>query len=171
MVLWHMGVAALITYLSLGRRRVDYRFVLAGSVLPDGLDGALGVFLFEGPAGRWAAHSLAAVIVVAVVIVVAFSGERRLAVFGLPVGWMLHLVADGMWQAPLTFLWPAFGNQFSGSPSEPYSWDLFTHPLSHASTWGAELFGALILAWFWVAFRLGQNGRLRLFLKDGYLRP
>ncbi len=166
-----MGVAALITYVSLGRRRIDYRFILLGAVLPDVVDGVLGLFLFDGSAGRWVAHSLSAVIVVTVVILLVFSGERRLALFGISVGWLLHLVGDGMWQAPLTFLWPAFGFRFSDSPVEPYSLDLLIDPLDHLSTWGAELVGLAILAWFWVAFRLGEDGRFALWLRDGYLRP
>jgi hypothetical protein len=166
-----MGIAAMIVYVTLGRRRIDYRFVLVGAVLPDVVDGILGLFLFEGPAGRWVAHSLLAVIVVTVVILVAFEKETRLAVFGLGVGWLLHLVGDGMWAAPETFLWPAFGTGFSTSPAEPYSWDLIAHPLDHLGTWGGEVVGVAILAWFWVAFRLGDDGRRRSFLKDGYLRP
>lgn len=166
-----MGVAALITYVTLGRRRIDYRFVLLGAVLPDAVDGLLGLFLFDGPAGRWVAHSLLAVIVIAVAIILLFRGERRLALFGIAVGWLLHLVADGMWQAPFTFLWPAFGLRFSASPAEPYSIDLVTNPLDHLSTWGGELIGLAILAWFWVAFRLGEGDRFRTWMRDGYLRP
>ena len=166
-----MGIATLITYVALGRRRIDYRFILLGAVLPDLVDAVLGLVLFDGPAGRWVAHSLAAVIVVSVAIIVVFSGERRLAVFGLGVGWLLHLVADGMWQAPFTFLWPAFGFRFSASPAEPYSWDLLTEPLAHLWTWAGEIAGLAVLVWFWVAFRLGDKDRRRLFLKDGYLRP
>ena len=166
-----MGIAALVTYVSLGRRRIDYRYVLAGSVLPDVVDPVLGLFVFEGRAGRWAAHSLAAVLAVAVVVVVVLRGERRLAVFGVAVGWLLHLVADGMWQAPLTFLWPAFGWGFAADPAEPYSWDLLVHPLDHLGAWTGELIGALVLLWFWSAFRLGEANRLSQFLRDGYLRP
>lgn len=166
-----MGVAAALTYVTLGRRRIDYRFVLLGAVLPDVVDGLLGLFFFEGPAGRWIAHSLVAVIVVSVAIVVAFQGERRLALFGIGVGWLLHLVADGMWLAPETFFWPLFGTGFSRAPAEPYSGDLFANPLSNAGAWAQELLGAAILAWFWVAFSLGRNDRIKLFLKDGYLRP
>ncbi|HEX2050225.1 MAG TPA: metal-dependent hydrolase [Actinomycetota bacterium] len=171
MILWHLGVGAALVYVTLGRRRVDYRFVLLGAVLPDVVDGLLGLVLFDGPAGRWAAHSLVAVLVVALAVILGTRGERRLAWFGIPVGWLTHLVADGMWSAPETFLWPAFGGSFSDAPREPYSWDLVTDPLAHLSTWGAEVAGALLLAWFWVAFRLGEDGRARLFLRDGYLRP
>ena len=171
MLFWHLGVAALIVYVSLGRRRIDYRMILIGAVLPDLVDALLGLFFFEGGAGRWIAHSVFTAIAVTVVIILAFRGDRRQSLFGIGVGWLLHLVADGMWAAPETFLWPAFGSEFATAPREPYSWDLFLDPLVHLSTWGGELVGLAILAWFWVAFRLGENGRFKLFLSDGYLRP
>lgn len=171
MIFWHAGLATLIVYATLGRRRIDYRFILLGAVLPDAIDGALNVLWLHEPAGRSMAHSLAAVIVVAVVILLGFRAERRLAVFGLAVGWLLHLVGDGMWQAPRTFYWPAFGSEFATRPPESYTWDLFVHPLDHMLTWGGELLGIAILAWFWIAFRLGDTERRRLFVRDGYLRP
>jgi len=171
MLLWHLGIATLIVYVTLGRRRIDYRMILIGAVLPDIVDGVLGLFVFEGPAGRWIAHTMLAAIVVTVAIILSFKGDRRQSLFGIGVGWLLHLVADGIWQAPETFLWPAFGGEFSTSPREPYSWDLFLDPVAHLTTWGGELIGLGILAWFWVAFRLGEEDRWRLFLSDGYLRP
>lgn len=171
MILWHLGVAAALTYMTLGRRRIDYRFVLVGAVLPDVVDGMLGPFVDLNGSARGPAHSLLAVILVAVVIVIGYSGETRLSVFGIAVGWLTHLVADGMWAAPETFLWPAFGTDFAAAPAEPYSVDLLTHPLDHLATWGGELLGIAILTWFWVAFRLGEGDRLELFSRDGYLRP
>ncbi len=171
MLLWHLGIATLIVYVTLGRRRIDYRMILIGAVLPDIVDGVLGLFLFEGQVARWIAHSMLAAIVVTVVIILGFKGDTRQSLFGLGVGWLLHLVADGMWQAPQTFLWPAFETEFSTSPREPYSWDLLLDPIAHLTTWGGELIGLSILAWFWVAFRLGEDNRFRLFLSDGYLRP
>lgn len=171
MILWHLGVTTVIVYMTLGRRRVDYRFILLGAVLPDLVDGLLGLFLFEGPSGRWAAHSILAVVVVSVAIILGLKGERRLSLFGIGVGWLIHLVADGMWEAPETFFWPAFGNTFSATPAEPYSWDVLVNPLSHLGTWGAEALGLAILIWFWIAFEMGRDNRFRLFLSDGYLRP
>ena len=170
MLFWHLGLAALITYVSLGRSRIDYRYVLVGAILPDVVDGILGIFFFEGPSGRWIAHTLIAVLAVFFVIVAGFRGKRRLAVFGLGVGWLLHLVGDGMWQAPRTFLWPAYGTTFAARPPEPYSWDLFADPLAHLWTWAGELAGILILLWFFVAFRLREKDRREQFLKDGLLR-
>jgi hypothetical protein len=171
MVLWHLGVGALLTYVTLGRRRIDYRYVLAGAVAPDLLDGALTAAGVDTAGGRGPAHSLLAVVIVGVTVVVAFSGPARLRAFGLAVGWLTHLVADGMWEAPEIFLWPAFGTAFEAPVGEPYAWDLLAHPLDHLSTWAAELAGLAVLAWFWVAHRLGEEGRFRSFLRDGYLRP
>ncbi|HEX2239530.1 MAG TPA: metal-dependent hydrolase, partial [Actinomycetota bacterium] len=169
MVLWHAGVGALITYLSLGRRRIDYRFVLLGAVAPDAIDGLVALWL-SLPALRGPAHTLLAVVAATIAIVVFLRGERRLAVFGLAVGWLTHLVADGMWAAQKTLYWPAFGKAFDTVPVEPYALDLFARPWAHLSTWGAEIVGAAILLWFWVAFRLGHENRLRVWLTDGYLR-
>jgi LexA-binding, inner membrane-associated putative hydrolase len=170
MILWHAGVATFVVYATLGRRRIDYRFILLGAVLPDGVDAILNATWLHEPAGRSVAHALVAVIAVAVTIILVFRAERRLAVFGVAVGWLLHLVGDGMWQAPRTFYWPAFGTDFALRPAEPYTWELFTRPLDHALTWGGEIAGAGVLVWFWIAFRLGDAERRRLFLRDGLLR-
>jgi hypothetical protein len=170
-ILWHLGTAAALTYVSLGRRRIDYRYILLGALAPDVVDPLLGLRYEWGPAGRGIAHSLLATSVVAIVIIVGARGELRLALFGIPVGWLLHLVADGMWQAPATFLWPAFGTAFARSPAESYSIDVLVHPLDHVTTWLGEIVGALLLAWFWVAFELGRDARARAFARDGRLRP
>jgi len=164
-----MGIAAAIVYVTIGRRRVDYRFVLLGAIVPDLIDAATCGF-YDCGGGRGIAHSLLANVVVTVVIILVLRGETRLAVFGLGVGWLLHLVGDGMWDAPQTFFWPAAGTEFATSPAEPYSWDLVTDPLEHAWTWAGELAGLLILAWFYVAFSLGEPARRRRFIKDGHLR-
>lgn len=170
MILWHMGIAAALTYVSLGRRRIDYRFILLGAVAPDVVDGVASATVFHWEAGRGIAHSLLAALVVTIVTVLYFRGERRLRVFGLGVGWLLHLVGDGMWEAPRTFFWPAFGTTFADRPAEPYAWSLLTDPSAHLATWAGELIGLALLAWFWVAFELGKEERFRTFLSEGYLR-
>ena len=171
MLLWHMGVAVAIMYVTIGRRRVDYRYVLLGADAPGSRRrGPASPRRLQRPRRTLDRTSLLAALVVAVVILLGFRAERRTAVFGIFVGWLLHLVGDGMWSAPKTFLWPAFGTEFATNPREPYSWDLLTDPLAHLGTWGGEAFGLLILAWFVVAFSLADPGRRRRFLKDGALR-
>lgn len=170
MIFWHMGAAAVIVYVTLGRSRIDYRWILVGAILPDLIDGLLSVAVYDGGSGRGVAHSIAAVVVVAVGVLLFTRGTTRLSLFGLAVGWLLHLVADGMWQSPETFLWPAFGPNFSETPVEPYGWDLFAHPLDHLSTWGAEVLGIVALAYLGAAFELNDPKRRARFLRDGLLR-
>jgi hypothetical protein len=170
MLFWHLGIGAALVYVTLGRRRIDYRFILLGAVLPDLIDLPLS-FVFGWSAKRGLAHTLLADVAATVLIVLVFRDARRLSLFGIGVGWLTHLVGDGMWLVPRTFLWPAFGTPFGATPPEPYSTDLFVHPLSHLSTWGGESVGIAILLWFWFAFRLGERERLRLFARDGLLRP
>ncbi len=162
MILWHLGIAALIVYVTLGRARVDYRFVLLGAIAPDVLDAVIGLVSGESPSHRSFGHTLLAAVTVCVIVLLATKGETRLSWFGLGVGWMLHLVVDGMWSVPRTFFWPAFGSRF-GQSSSRYAFD-------DLWLWLAEIAGALILAWFWVAFGLGQEGRAARWLKDGKLR-
>jgi inner membrane protein len=173
MLFWYLGVAALVVYVTLGRRRIDYRFVLAGAVLPDVVDGALCATLVAcRGTGRGVSHTLLAVIVVAVAALLGYRDrEKRVSRFGLSVGWLTHLVADGMWQAPETFLWPAFGTAFAAAPAEPYSWTLLTRPWEHFGVWAGEIAGLAVLVWFAAAFRLHDRARLKMFLSDGYLRP
>ena len=170
MIFWHMGAAAVIVYVTLGRSRIDYRWILAGAVLPDLIDGALSLTIYTGDSGRGAAHSIAAVVVVAAGVLLLTKGTTRLSLFGLAVGWLLHLVADGMWQSPETFLWPAFGTGFSDAPVEPYSWGLLTDPLDHLWTWGGEVLGLAALLYLAAAFELGDRERRARFLRDGLLR-
>jgi hypothetical protein len=165
-----MGVAVVIVYVTLGRARIDYRWILVGAVVPDVIDGVLAATVYDHPSGRGVAHSILAVVIVAVAVLVLTHGQTRLSMFGLAVGWLLHLVADGMWQAPETFLWPAFGSGFSATPAEPYTWDLLTNPLAHGWTWGAELVGLAALLYLGAAFELGDPARRKRFLQDGRLR-
>ena len=164
-----MGIAAAIVYVTIGRRRVDYRFILLGAILPDVIDG-IGCFFYECGGGRGVGHSLLANVAVTVLIILFLRGETRLAVFGIGVGWLLHLVGDAMWDAPKTFFWPVAGTEFATSSAEPYSWALFTDPGAHLWTWAGELVGLLILAWFVVAFDLRKPDRRHRFLRDGHLR-
>ena len=52
MLFWHMGVAVVIVYVTLGRSRIDYRWILIGAIAPDLVDGALSIFVFDGHTGR-----------------------------------------------------------------------------------------------------------------------
>jgi hypothetical protein len=151
MIFWHMGFATATVYVTLGRRRIDFRMIALGAVLPDVID--LGQ--------KKIAHTLLAAVVVTVAIVILTRGERRLSLFGIGVGWLLHLVGDAMWEIPETFLWPAFGTGFGDTTGD--------YGLSFWLILG-EVVGLLILWWFWVAFELSKDDRFPRFLRDGHLR-
>ena len=77
-----MGIAAAIVYVTIGRSRVDYRFILAGAVAPDLIDGITCAF-YECGGGRGVAHSLLSNVAVTILIILLLRGETRLAVFGI----------------------------------------------------------------------------------------
>ncbi len=162
MLLWHVGLAVSIVYVTLGRARVDYRSVILGAIAPDIVDAIVGLMGPAAPADRGIGHTIAAAVAVCIVVLVATRGETRLSWFGLGVGWWLHLVVDAMWSAPRTFFWPAFGTAFAESQSR--------YSLSDPWLWASEAAGAAILVWFWVAFDLGREGRAARWLRDGKLR-
>ncbi|MEA2453676.1 MAG: hypothetical protein QOG04_2386, partial [Actinomycetota bacterium] len=47
MIFWHMGAAAVIVYVTLGRSRIDYRWILIGAVTPDVIDGVLSATVYQ----------------------------------------------------------------------------------------------------------------------------
>ena len=62
-----------------------------GAVAPDLIDGITCAF-YECGGGRGVAHSLLSNVAVTILIILLLRGETRLAVFGIGVGWLLHLV-------------------------------------------------------------------------------
>lgn len=170
MLFWYAGFASVLVYATLGRRRIDYRMIILGAVAPGIVDAAARAAGAPAPGGRGLAHSVLAVVVVAAVVILGTRGGLRLSLFGLAVGWLLHLVADGMWGHPRTFLWPAFGTTFVGAGIEPYFSGAFGDPLGHAGIWLKELAGIGALVWFSVAFRLQDPERRARFARDGLLR-
>jgi hypothetical protein len=81
-------------------RRADRVAVLAalfGSLFPDLVDKPLAWGLAVLPSGRSLAHSVFALIIVsAVVWVVAVEYDRREAGIAFPIGYVTHLVGDGL---------------------------------------------------------------------------
>ena len=85
--------------------RFDYRLLIVGSVLPlaDGVTG-----------GAFVLHTLTVCLLVLVVVMLATIGRRpaRKLWLGLPIGMLLHLVYDGVWNDTDLFWWPFGGFGF-----------------------------------------------------------
>ncbi|HEX7168502.1 MAG TPA: metal-dependent hydrolase [Acidimicrobiales bacterium] len=156
MFLWFAGLSFVLVWAVFRDTAVDYRLVMAGAVVPDVVDVALG--------GPRVLHTLAAAVALLVVVMLATRGRRQLRrrLLAIPIGVFCHLVLDGMWTRTETFWWPFFGTAFEsgGLPSL-----VRPAPLVVAQ----ELVGLLALGWAWTRFRMGEPERRTQFVRTGRL--
>lgn len=85
---------------------IDYRFVVAGAVLPV----AEVVLGRPGPL-----HSLVTAVLVLALVMVSTTGRRltRRRWLGIPIGLFAYLVFSGTWTDTDAFWWPLFGLELS----------------------------------------------------------
>ncbi len=153
MILWPAGLALVVVWFVFKDPAIDYRVVVAGALLPDIFDAPFG--------GARVLHTLVASVVMLVVVMLATRDHRharRRWIF-LPVGMLLHLVADGMWARTGVFWWPFFGVSLSGRLPA------LDHGLAVLVI--EEVAGALALGWFWVRFRLSDPAVRVKFVRTG----
>lgn len=102
MVLWFAVMSVVIVAEVFRSPMVDYRLVAAGSLLPL-LDVAMG--------RATVLHTLAAPVLVLIMVMVATPGRRllRRRLLAIPIGLLLHLVLDASWDSATLFWWPVFG--------------------------------------------------------------
>ncbi|MBI2958299.1 MAG: metal-dependent hydrolase [Chloroflexi bacterium] len=146
--------------------RLDLRWLMAGSMLPDAIDKTL-MLAFPASAvgsGRTIAHSL---LFVVVVLLVGLTLRSRAKAVLLTVGAasLGHLALDSMWNMPHTLLWPALGWSF-----EPLHVGDFVGRILHGletspAVYIPEALGAAISLAF--AARLLLARRVRRFLLAG----
>lgn len=166
MLLWHLGVTAAVVYATLGRRRIDYRVVLLGALLPDLLDIPVGRFLFPQRFGtqQLYGHTLLLLVATALVVMLFMRGETARRWFVLPMAALIHLGLDAMWNQPVTFYWPLFGTTFPRVPAGSwYGW------LGQPWQVVKELVGLGLLVYLWVGHDLQDRGHRREFLRTGRL--
>lgn len=97
-----------------------YAMVAVGAVLPDVIDGVLG--------GVGPGHSVVIGGVLLAGTMLGTRGRRRIRrrLLGIPLGFLLHLVLDGVWLGgPERLWWPLGGAEIVGTlPSFERSWPL-----------------------------------------------
>src|SRR5215204_5107797 len=110
MVLWFWATSFLTVWLVFHDPSIDYRILLAGSILPDVIDAVFG--------GAAVAHSLVSSVAVLVGVMLATIGRRSLRrrLLFLPIGMFLHLVFDGAFANGDTFWWPVSGARLGAEP-------------------------------------------------------
>lgn len=154
MLIWFAGLGVLGVWLVFRSPALDYRLVLAGSVLPlaDGLSG-----------GVWVLHTLVGSVALLTAVVVCTRGRRlrRRQLIGVPIGTFVHLVLDGVWARTETFWWPFLGSSFeTGLPELERSFAVLVV---------MELAGLAALLWCWQRFGLAERRSRARFLRTGQL--
>ncbi|MBK5223531.1 MAG: hypothetical protein JJE52_11790 [Acidimicrobiia bacterium] len=154
MLLWFIGVGFVGVVVVFKSPALDYRLVVAGTVLPlvDVVPGVPPVL-----------HTLAASVGALALVMLATRGRRldRRRWLGLPIGMMVHLVLDGTWSTTELFWWPAFGLDLPDAALPTFGRGIAGVVL--------EVLGAAAIWWSWRQFRLADGGRRRMLISEGRL--
>jgi hypothetical protein len=79
------------------------------SLLPDLIDKPLAFVSAELNSGRTVSHTLLFFGIVTVLMGLILLKNYRVYVIGISLSLILHQIADSMWNAPVTWFYPAFG--------------------------------------------------------------
>lgn len=171
MLFWHLGATLWLFRWIFRDPKVDVRFLLVGAVLPDLVDLPLGTILLADTyaTGELWAHSLVVPsLYIAIVLVATRRGRKRRAWMALGVGWLFHLLLDGMWLDQEVFLWPVFGLDIP-SGEGPF-WQLaWSRALSDPWRWVLEAVAVGYLSWLWFAVGLNLPDRRSTVVETGRL--
>jgi hypothetical protein len=148
---------------------IDYRLVLAGSMLPDIIDKPLGGLVFRESlgSGRVYCHTLLFFLLLFGAGIFCWYKLKRPGFLTLTGGSFAHYVLDGMWLYPTTFFWPAYGWVFEKNVPENWLEHWIESLLSEPHVFVPEIIGGLILISF--GFELVYQMKLREFIFTGKL--
>jgi hypothetical protein len=170
MLFWHLGGSLWLFRWIFRDPKVDVRFLLFGAILPDLIDLPVGTLLLADrySTGELWFHSLIIpTLYIAIVLLATRRGRRRRAWMALGVGWLFHLLLDGMWVSQEVFLWPFFGDIPPGeAPFWPLAWE---RAMNDPWRWIEEAVGLAYLVWLWFAVGLSRLERRTMALHTGRL--
>lgn len=170
MLLWHLGATLFLFRWIFRDPKVDIRYLLLGAVLPDLIDLPLGTIILDrySTGELWSHSLLVPALYMGTVLLVTRRGRKRRAFMAVGVGWLLHLLLDGMWVDQRVFFWPFFGVELpSGdAPYWPMAW---SRALSDPWRWVLELVGLTYLGVLWARHGLSQPQRRQALLRTGRL--
>jgi len=147
--------------------RVDIRFLLVGSMLPDIIDKPVGIYLFRETfsSGRIFSHTLLFFVLLtfAGLLIKRYSGKTWGV--ALSFGTFFHLILDQMWHAPKTLLWPIFGIGFERMETANWLGNILHALFEEPEVYVPEIIGFIVLLWF--AWELLYHRAIIRFLKQG----
>ena len=166
MILWHLATALFGFRWVFRDPDADLRWLMAGALAPDVLDLPIGTLVYSTP--EVFAHSLAGVMVVGVAVLLSTDrrGRMRRNLMVMTAGWLIHLLADGIWLEPAVLWWPLAGWSFpaEATPFWPAAWERAGSDLWR---WVAEGLGFLYLVRLWRSSGFGSPEVRRRFLVTG----
>lgn len=148
---------------------IDYRFVLAGSVLPDIIDKPIGAFLFRNTFhnSRIFAHTLIFSVILVVLGMIYYEKKKKLSILLLGASSFIHLILDSMWEYEKILFWPCFGIKFPTRPEGDWIKEDMLHLLSNPVNMLPELIGFIIIAYYFI--KLFKNKEVKSFISQGKL--
>ena len=165
---WHLGATLWLFRWIFRDPKVDVRFLLLGAILPDLVDLLVGTVIRPDLAtGELWFHSLLAPsLYMAVVLLVTRRGRRRRAFMALGVGWLFHILLDGLWTDPEVLFWPFFGWEIPAGEA-PFWAEAWSRATSDPWRWVLDAIGLAYLIWLWFATGLDQKARRDQLLETG----
>lgn len=150
--------------------KLDLRFVLVGSLLPDIIDKPVGTIFFRDTFsnGRIFSHTLLFLIITALAGLVVHHYYRKLWPLALAFGTFTHLIFDYMWLEHKTLLWPLYGFAFDKEDLTNLVQHLFDGLLNNPSVYVPEIVGATILGWLFLSLLLRK--KIHAFVRTGRTR-
>jgi hypothetical protein len=156
MFLWFAVLSVLGVYAVFRDEAMDYRYVAAGALLPDLIDGVVRRGI--GPL-----HSVVVGVALLFATVAATIGRRALRKrwLAVPIGIFAHQILDGAWADTRSFWWPITGLGLHGR----------LPVIGHGAVIGVveELIAAAAAVWMWRVFSLSDPMRRRRLLAAGHL--
>ncbi|MEM7094328.1 MAG: hypothetical protein AAF567_15105 [Actinomycetota bacterium] len=153
MFFWFLGLSFALVLMVFDSPLLDYRLVMAGSVLP-WLDVIWGA--------PWVMHSVLFPVLVMCLVMVLFRGRRlrQRRWLGLAIGLFMHLVLAATFTTGDIFWWPALGVDVGGA--EPPRPGLVLGMV-------LEVVGLAVLAWLFRRLGLDDPKRRSLFTRSGHI--
>lgn len=176
-VFGHVGLTMLTARVIenyIGKKTIDYRIVVVGSLLPDLIDKPIGRIFFESKfeSGRVFAHALAFIAALSAIGLYRWIRYRKIGWLVLAGCSSIHDVFDRMWMFPRILFWPFLGKTLGkaakpGTATAVGAWvapevhHFLTDPYSYIS----EIIGFFLTVYF--VGRVLRNHKLSMFLKTG----